>query len=50
MKKPTVIIIIFALISVALVYIYVIKPALANVSTIASTAGTANSVLSKLGL
>jgi hypothetical protein len=50
MKRQTVIIIVIVAIALIIVYIKIVKPALANVSTIATTSSKANSVLNIFGL
>lgn len=50
MKRETIIIIVILLIAAIIVYIKIIKPALANIETISTTSGKANTILSIFGL
>lgn len=50
MKKETIIILIIVIVAVVIIYIKVVKPALENVSTIATTSGKANSILNVFGI
>jgi hypothetical protein len=50
MKNETIVILIILAIAVVIVYIKVIKPALANMSTIATTSDKANAILNVFGL